>query len=39
MFLVICSVLQMTSSVHGMVASSPPSSPGCAASGAGGGLL
>lgn len=39
MFLVICSVLQMTSSVHGRVASSSPSSPGSTASEAGRGLL
>lgn len=39
MFFVICSVLQMTSSVHGMAAPSPPSSRGCATSGAGRGLL
>ena len=39
MFLVICSVLQMTSSVHGRVASSSPSSPGSTASEAGTGLL
>lgn len=38
MFLVICSVLQMTSSVHGSVASSSAPSPGSAPSEAGRGL-
>lgn len=39
MFLVICSVLQITSSVQGRVASSSPSSPWSTASEAGRGLL